>query len=49
MMVTLVCALATVSFNELDTVVFDPINCADARAVSADYFHMFFDLTHVSH
>ena len=49
MMVTLVFALATIPFNELDTVVFYPINRADVCAVSTDDFHMFFDLAHVSH
>src|SRR4029078_1218727 len=41
MMVPLVFALATIRFNELDTVVFYPINCADVCAVSTDDFHMF--------
>ena len=34
MMVTLVLALATITFNELDAVVFYPINCTDVYAVS---------------
>src|ERR1051325_1284594 len=49
MMMALVFALATVLFDELDAVVFRPINNTDVRAVRTDNFHMFFDLGHVNH
>jgi hypothetical protein len=48
-MVTLVFAFSAIAFDQLDTVIFYPINCADVDAVSTDDFHVFFNLAHVRH
>src|SRR4029079_5181629 len=49
MIVTLVLYLASILFDKLNAVLFRPVHGANVDAVSTDYFHMFFDITHVRH
>jgi hypothetical protein len=49
MMVSLVPAFTAVGFSQFDPTIFNSIDGSKMNAVSADYFHMLFDLARVGH